>query len=166
MPRLLRPLLATIAFAAASSAFAHVSVSNAWARASVAGQQATGVFMDLRSGHNNAKLVGVKTEAAASAEIHEMSMQDNVMKMRAVQSVDLPNGQTVNLKPGAFHIMLMGLKQPLNAGDNVQLTLEVVHEDGLKESIAVTAPARALNSGAPAAKSGGGDAHQHGAHQH
>ena len=166
MPRLLRPLLATIAFAAASSAFAHVSVSNSWARASVTGQQATGVFMDLRSGHDNAKLVGVKTEAAASAEIHEMSMQDNVMKMRAVQSVDLPNGQTVNLKPGSFHIMLMGLKQPLNAGDNVQLTLEVVHEDGLKESIAVTAPARALNSGNPAPKAGNSDVHPHGAHQH
>lgn len=165
-----RPLIASIFFAATSSAFAHVAVSNAWVRATVPQQQATGVFMDLRSGHDNAKLVGVKTDAAATAEVHEMRMQDNVMQMRALPSLDLPNGQTVNLKPGSYHIMLMGLKNPVKAGDSVKLTLEVVHEDGAKESIAVDAPVRALgtttnNSTHPA----GADGHMHHApeaHQH
>ena len=164
MRHLLRPLIASLAFAAAAHASAHVTVSNPWARASVAQQQATGVFMDLQSGHDNAKLVRVTTDAATSAEIHEMRMQDNVMKMRAVPAVDLPNGQLVNLKPGAYHIMLMGLKKPLSAGDNVQLTLEIEHEDGAKESLAVTAPVRALGSAAPATPSTHGA--QHGTHQH
>lgn len=167
MHSLLRPVFACLAFAVATSASAHVTVSTPWARATVAQQQATGVFMDLKSAHNNAKLVSVKTDAAASAEMHEMSMQDNVMKMRAVPSIDLPNGQVVNLKPGAFHIMLMGLKKPLSAGDNVQLTLEIVHEDGAKESLAVTAPVRALGAQTPAAHGEHGTSGApHSSHQH
>lgn len=159
MRPLLPSLLAALSFATASTAFAHVTVSNPWVRATVAQQQASGVFMDVRSAHDNAQLVGVKTDAAATAEVHEMRMEDNVMKMRAVPSVNLPSGQTVSLKPGGYHIMLMGLKKPLAAGDNIDLTLDVVHQDGSKESIAVRAPVRAL---APAA---GAPAHS-GAHQH
>ena len=153
-------LLACALWAISAAASAHVTVSNPWARATVAQQQATGVFMDLKSGHDNAKLVGVTTNAAASAEVHEMRMEGNVMKMRAVPSLDLPNGQVVNLKPGTYHIMLTGLKKPLSAGDNVQLTLEIVHEDGLKESIPVTAAVQALGANAPAAPE------EHGAHHH
>ncbi len=162
MRPLLPSLLAAFAFATASSAFAHVTVSNPWARATVAQQQASGVFMDLRSAHDDAQLVGVKTDAASTAEVHEMRMEDNVMKMRAVPSVKLPNGQAVSLKPGGYHIMLMGLKKPLVAGENVDLTLEVVHADGAKESIAVSAPIRTLApaaAGQPAAA--GGHQHQH-----
>lgn len=161
MRPLLPSLLAALIFATASSAFAHVTVSNPWARATVAQQQASGVFMDLRSAHDNAQLLSVTTDAASTAEVHEMRMEDNVMKMRAVPSVSLPSGQTVSLKPGGYHIMLMGLKKPLAAGDNIDLTLEVLHEDGAKERIAVRAPVRAL---APAAAAG----HQphSGAHQH
>lgn len=160
MRALLPSLFAAFAFATASSAFAHVTVSNPWARATVAQQQASGVFMELRSAHDKAQLVGVKTEAATTAEVHEMRMEENVMKMRAVPSVDLPSGQTVSLKPGGYHIMLMGLKKPLVAGQNVDLVLEVVHADGAKESIAVSAPVRAL---APAAgqPASGGHQHQH-----
>ena len=160
MHHLLRPLIACLAVAAATSASANVTVSNPWARASVAQQQATGVFMDLQSGRDNAKLLSVTTDAATSAEIHEMRMEDNVMKMRAVPSVSLPSGQTVSLKPGGYHIMLMGLKKPLVAGTNVELTLEVMHADGTKEKVAVSAPVRAL---APAAGQPipGGHQHQH-----
>lgn len=154
-------LLAAFAFATATSAFAHVTVSNPWVRATVAQQQASGVFMDLRSMHDNAQLVGVKTEAASSAEVHEMRMQDNVMKMRAVTSVNLPSGQTVSLKPGGYHIMLTGLKKPLVAGESLDLTLEVVHEDGAKESIAVRAPVRALASTPSPASQPHSGAHQH-----
>ena len=150
MPYLLRPLLASLALLGSASVFAHVTASNAWTRATVPQQQASGVFMDLRSAHDDAKLVGVRSDAAASTEIHEMRMEDNVMKMRAVTSIDLPKEQTVSLKPGSYHIMLMGLKKPLNAGDQVELTLEVVHQDGKKESIPVTAPARALGANAAA----------------
>ena len=161
MHHLLRPLIACLAVVAAASASANVTVSNPWVRASVAQQQATGVFMDLQSGRDNAKLQSVTTDAAASAEIHEMRMEGNVMKMRAVPGIDLPKNQSISLKPGSFHIMLMGLKKPLSAGDKVQLTLEIVHEDGAKENVTVTAPVRALGSQAPAAHGA-----QHGAHQH
>ena len=161
MRPLLPSLLAAFAFATASSAFAHVTVSNPWARATVAQQQASGVFLELRSAHDDAQLVGVKTDAASSAEVHEMRMQDNVMKMRAVPSVNLPSGQTVTLKPGGYHIMLMGLKKPLVAGENVELTLDVVHADGAKESIAVTAPVRGLAPAAAGQPAPGGHQHQH-----
>ncbi|MFG5777624.1 copper chaperone PCu(A)C [Comamonas sp. J-3] len=150
MASLLRPVLASLALLGSASVFAQVTASNAWTRATVPQQQASGVFMDLRSARDNAKLVGVRSEAAASTEIHEMRMEDNVMKMRAVPSIDLPKEQTVSLKPGSYHIMLMGLKKPLNAGDQVELTLDVVHQDGSKESIAVTAPARALGASSAA----------------
>ena len=68
----LRLSLATLVLAASSSVFAHTTVSNAWARATVAQQQATGIFLDLKSGHDKAQLVSVSTDIAASAELHEM----------------------------------------------------------------------------------------------
>ncbi len=160
----LRLSLATLVLAASSSVFAHTTVSNAWARATVAQQQATGIFLDLKSGHDKAQLVSVSTDIAASAELHEMRMDNNVMKMNAVKSIDLPNGEVVSLKPGAHHIMLMGLKKPLAAGDQVPLTLNVVHEDGFKETLSIQVPVRALGAGAPAADHSGhhgGAEHKH-----
>ena len=105
---------------------AHVAADNVWARASVQGQQATGAFMQLTA-QEPLRLVGAQTSAAAAAEIHEMKMDGDVMRMRQIEGLDLPQGVPVQLKPGGYHLMLQQLQAPLHAGTQVPLTL--VFED-------------------------------------
>jgi copper(I)-binding protein len=107
----------------ASTAFAqNVKVSDAWARSTVQGQKASGAFMTLTS-DQPVKLIGVSAAVAGVAQIHEMKMDGNVMKMAPVNALDLPAGQAVALKPGGFHVMLMDLKAPLSKDSQVDLTL-------------------------------------------
>jgi copper(I)-binding protein len=73
-----------------------------------------------------------------------MKMDAGVMKMGAVPSLDLPPGQAVELKPGGYHVMLMGLKQQLKAGESVPLTLTVEGKGGQKETVQIAAPVKAL----------------------
>ena len=113
-----------------TAALAQVSVTDAWARATVAQQKTAGVFMNVKSA-TAARLVGVRTPAAASAEVHEMQMQGQAMSMHRVDGVNLPAGQEVRFGPGGYHVMLFGLKQQLKAGDSVPLTLVV--ENGAKK---------------------------------
>lgn len=109
--------------AAAQTDKANVSIDGAWIRATVAGQQGTGGFMKLTA-HEDLRLVGVSTSATPVAEIHEMKMAaNNVMAMRPIAGLDLPKGQTVELKPGGYHLMLMDLKQVLAQGSSIPLTL-------------------------------------------
>ena len=82
---------------------------------------------------------------AGNADIGRGTKMDGgVMKMGAVPSLELPAGQAVELKPGGYHVMLMGLKQQLKAGDSVPLTLTVEGKGGQKETVQVTAPVKAL----------------------
>lgn len=101
---------------------AHVQAEGAWARASVPGQQATGAFVRLTA-KEPLQLVGVETPAAAAGEIHEMKMEGDVMRMRAIDSLDLPQGEMVELKPGGYHLMFQQLKAPLTEGVDVPMTL-------------------------------------------
>lgn len=108
---------------ASAQAMAQVDVSDAWVRGTVPAQTASGAFMTIHA-HEAAKLVGVSSPVA-TAELHEMKMDtNNVMRMRQVPSLDLPKMQDVQLKPGGYHVMLMGLKQQLKAGDSVPITLK------------------------------------------
>lgn len=145
----------------AATAQAQVTVKDAWVRATVPQQKATGAFMQIQAAKNS-KLLSASSPITAVVEVHEMAMQDNVMKMRQVPSVELPAGKTVELKPGGYHVMLMDLKQQVKAGDTVPLTLVVEGVDGKRESIEVKAPVRALN--ANSAQPAVHDAH--GAHKH
>jgi len=129
--------------AALGSAHAATTVADAWARGTVPQQQASGAFMRITSAEGG-KLVGVSSPVAATVEVHEMKMDGGVMKMGAVPSLDLPAGQAVELKPGGYHVMLMGLKQQLKAGDSVPLTLTIEGKGGRKETLQVTAPVKAL----------------------
>ena len=143
-------LAASIALAAAlasGAAQAQVDVSNAWVRGTVPTQTASGAFMVLHA-HENAKLVGVSSPVGV-AELHEMKMEGNVMRMRQIKSLDLPKMQDVELKPGGYHVMLMDLKATLKAGDSVPLTLVIEGKDGKRETLQVKAPVRALADGAP-----------------
>jgi copper(I)-binding protein len=135
------------AFALATAALAahsQTTVKEAWVRGTVPQQQASGAFMQITSAQGG-RLVAVSTPMASVAEVHEMKMADGgVMKMAAVPALDLPAGKAVELKPGGYHIMLMGLKQQLKAGDSVPLTLTIQGKDGKKETLQVAAPVRAL----------------------
>ena len=128
---------------AAIAAQAQTSVADAWVRGTVAQQKATGAFMRITSAQGG-KLVAVQTPLADIAEIHEMKMEGDVMKMAAVAGLELPAGKTVELKPGGFHLMLMDLKQTMKAGDAVPLTLVIEGKDGKRETLELKVPVRAL----------------------
>ena len=136
---------AWLAAAIALPALAQTSVKDAWVRGTVAEQKATGAFMQLNSTQGG-RLVSVSSPAAGVVEIHQMKMEGSTMKMGAVSALNLPAGQVVEIKPGGYHVMLMDLKAPLKAGDSVALTLLIEGKDGKKETIAVSAPVKALGA--------------------
>jgi copper(I)-binding protein len=127
----------------AFDAAAEVTVKDAWVRGTVAAQSVTGAFMTVTSS-TDAKLVGVKTPIAMQTEIHESTMKDGVSHMGAVESVALPAGKPVQLKPGGYHMMLMGLSKSVAAGQKVPITLEIVGADGKRSKVEVQAEVRPL----------------------
>jgi hypothetical protein len=133
----------------ATAVHAQVAVIDAWVRGTVAGQQATGAYMQLKSATDTA-LVAAASPVAGVVEIHEMKMDGGVMKMSAIKRLALPAGKAVDLKPGGYHVMLMDLKQPLKEGETVPVTLTFEDKAGKKQSVDVNAPVRALTAPAPA----------------
>jgi len=122
---------------------AAVEVRDPWVRFAVKGQSGTGAFMTLAA-PSGARLTGVSTPVAALAEVHEMKMEGDVMRMRAVAGgLELPPRQPVELKPGGYHVMLMDLKKALVVGDTVPMTLEFVDGAGRKAVARVDVPVRA-----------------------
>ena len=150
----IRSLVAAAALIAAAAAQAQVTVKDAWVRATVPQQKATGAFMQLQS-TKDTKLVSASSPLTPNVEVHEMAMQDNVMKMRQVPAIELPAGKVVELKPGSYHVMLMNLQKPVSVGDTVSLTLSFEGKDGKRETVEVQAPVRPLNSNAAPASHGG-----------
>ncbi len=140
-------VLATIFAVNTLPALADVSVADPWVRATVAQQRATGAFMQLTS-DSDARLVSASSPAAEVVEIHEMTMHNNVMKMSPVRGLDLPAGKAVELKPGGYHVMLMGLKAQVKEGEAVPLTLVIEGKDGRQQRVEVTATVRALTAAA------------------
>jgi hypothetical protein len=134
-------LLLASALLVSLAAQAQVKVDEPWVRATVAPQKTTGAFMQLTSARP-VKVVAASSPVAAVVEIHEMKMEGGVMKMRAVDALALPAGQAVALKPGSYHVMLMGLKAPIKAGETVPLTLTVEGEDKQRTAVEIKAVAR------------------------
>jgi copper(I)-binding protein len=143
----------------AQVALAQVTVTDPWVRGTVAEQKATGAFMRLTAPVDS-RVVEARSPVAGTVELHEMKMDNGVMRMRAMPALTLPANQAVNLAPGGYHVMLMGLKQPLKAGDTVPITLVVEGPDKQRRNIEVSAPVRALNAPAAGA-SGHGSGHKH-----
>lgn len=123
---------------------AQTQVEDAWVRATVAGQQATGAFMTVTAS-SDSKLLSVQTPVAKVVQIHESTMKNDVMSMHPVEFVALPAGTAVTLNPHGYHVMLIDLVGQVKEGDTVPLTLTVENANGEKESIKVEAQARALN---------------------
>ena len=149
-----RTLIASLLAFAATSALAQVTVKDPWVRATVPQQTATGAFMRLSS-PTDARLVSAISPVAGVVEIHEMKMENDVMKMRPVPSVAIPAGKGVELKPGGYHVMLMNLKAQVKEGDTVPITLVIEGKDKKRETVEVKATARPINAPASGDDHGG-----------
>jgi len=147
LPRLPVLLFAALAGAFALPAVAQVVVANPWVRGTVAGQKATGAFMELKSPTDTA-LVSASSPLAGIVEVHEMKMDGGVMRMNAVNRLDVPAGKAVEMKPGGYHVMLMDLKQALKEGETVPISLTFEDKAGKRQTVEVKAPVRALAAGA------------------
>ena len=142
-------------------------VEDAWARASVPGQVSTGAFMRITA-KEPTQLVGASSPVAGIADVHEMKMEGDVMRMRPAGVIDLPVGRAFELKPSGYHLMLQDLKKPLEAGSTVPVTLVFRNAKGvesrvdLRLPVAVQAPAAMAGMPGMAAMPG----MAHGEHKH
>jgi len=104
---------------------AALQIGHPWARATAPTAPSAGGFLTItNTGTTADKLITVKTPTADMAQIHEMKMDGNVMRMREVAGgLEIPPGATVTLAPGGYHVMMMGLKAPLKQGEKVPVTL-------------------------------------------
>lgn len=102
-----------------------IKIAAPWARATPKGASVGGAYFTLtNTGTTSDRLVGGSSDAAQRVEIHEMSMDNGVMKMRELpKGLEIEPGQTVDFKPGGYHVMLIGLKKPLTQGEEVKATL-------------------------------------------
>jgi periplasmic copper chaperone A len=121
-----------------------IAVEQPWARATPAGALTGVVYMTLDNKTNAAdRLTGVSSNVAAQVQIHEMAVVDGVMQMRQVTGgLPIPAGRSVLLKPGNYHVMLIGLKRPLVAGETFPLTLTFANAG----NISITVPVQAMGA--------------------
>lgn len=142
-----------------------ITVSEPWARATPPAASTGALYATIRnSGDKPDRLIDIESDIAASGVVHEMSVKDGVMHMRPLtDGLVVPPGETVELAPGGFHAMLVGLKQPLQAGES--FTATVVFE--MAGRIGVAVPVVAMGAPAPAAHamSGAAHSHEHGSHE-
>lgn len=141
MTRLFKAASLVTALLMSVPAYADVTVSDAWARATRPGQKVGAAYMALQSPADTA-LVKVESPAAGTVEIHTMTMNDGVMKMRMLEDLPLKANETVKLAPGGFHLMLFDLAKPLQAGETVQFTLHFKDSAGNTSSLQTDAPVR------------------------
>ncbi|HVG04742.1 MAG TPA: copper chaperone PCu(A)C [Burkholderiaceae bacterium] len=128
MKRWAMPAVLAISLTAYAQRIADVEVKSAWVRPTVAGQMGTGAFMNLTS-KDGVRIVGASSDVAGVVELHEMAMENNVMRMRPLPGLDLPPGSPVELKPGGHHMMLLDLKRPLAAGEKIKVELRLETRD-------------------------------------
>jgi copper(I)-binding protein len=121
---------------------APVAVDGAWARSTLQGQVASAAYMGLVA-TEPLTLVGASSPAARVAEVHQMELDGDIMRMRAVDTLALPAGKRVEFKPGGHHLMLMGLKAPLQAGSTVPVRLEFRTAKGQARHLELAVPVTA-----------------------
>jgi copper(I)-binding protein len=136
-------ILAMLMAAAVPAALAQVEVREAWIRATVPSARSSGLFMQIKSGQD-AQLVGVRSSAAGAAEIHQMKMDGQMMRMHPVPAIELPAGQAVNLAAGGYHVMLMDLKRQLKEGETVPVTLVIRKKGNSTDTVALDVTVKAL----------------------
>lgn len=135
-----RWLAALPAVGMASAVHAQVTVDGAWAPTTVPNQSATGAFMRLTA-HKDVVLTGASSPVADIVEVHEMWMDKGIMRMRPADRVPLKAGQTIELKSGGLHVMMMDLKKQIKASERAPLTLSFTAADGRVSMVKVSATA-------------------------
>ena len=150
----MKRITAAVLLLAAFPVMAQVTVKDPWVRATVSQQKTTGAFMQITSAQD-ARLVEARSPVAGVVEVHEMTMEKDVMRMRAIKGLDLPAGKSVELKPGGYHVMLMDLKQQMKKGDVVPITLKIEGADKKVQTLEIKAEVRDLATPATQDKSHG-----------
>jgi copper(I)-binding protein len=143
----LRSLVSGLALAGgALAAQAHsyklgdIDIGHPYARATAPGQPTGGAYLRLENRGAPDRLVSVTADVSRSVELHEMKMEGDVMRMRQIEAIDVPANKAVILQPGGTHIMLVGLKSPLKAGDRFPMTLKFEKAGEVKVDVSVEAP--------------------------
>jgi len=122
------------------SAHAQVTVDRAWARTTVPHQMSSGAFMRITA-QKDVRLVAARSPVAGVVEVHEMKIDNGIMRMRPAGELLIKAGQSIELKSGGYHLMMMDLKQQLKTGEIVPLTLEFKAPDGIVSMVEVKAVA-------------------------
>jgi copper(I)-binding protein len=117
--------LAVAAASAADYKAGSLDISDPWSRATPKGSSVAAGYMKIKNnGSTPDRLIEGSSDVASKFEVHEMKMENGVAKMRPVKGgLEIKPGETVELKPGSFHVMFVGLKKPLSAGDHFKATL-------------------------------------------
>ena len=116
--------LAALAAHAHSFKLGAIEIGHPYARATAPGQPSGGGYLSLSNAGANDRLLSASAEVSKAVELHTMTMEGDVMRMRQVDAIELPAGKKVELKPGGLHIMFIGLKAPLKQGDKFPLKLK------------------------------------------
>lgn len=116
-----------------------VEIENAYTRATVPGQKVAGGFMKIENKGAADQLLSASSPVAGEVQLHEMSMEGQVMKMRQVKDIAVPAGGSVELKPGGFHLMFMNIKAPLTAGETVPVKLKFAKAGEVEVKVPVNA---------------------------
>lgn len=141
LPLLSAMFIASILISACSKQNS-IEIKNQWARASNDGQDVSAAYMTIVS-NEDTSLIAIDSDVADVIEIHSMSMENGVMKMRMLDTLDLIAGKPTELSPGGFHLMLFDLKKPLTAGKEAHFTLHFKNKAGQEKTISVTSPIKA-----------------------
>jgi copper(I)-binding protein len=120
---------------------ANISIQNAWVRASTPGKKIGAAYMTIKSS-GNVEMVYAETTRAGSVEMHSMTMNNGVMKMRMLESLPVKANQPVSLAPGGLHLMLFDLNAPLKAGEKITFRLCFKNSAGKILEQTITAPVK------------------------
>jgi periplasmic copper chaperone A len=130
-------------------------ISQGWTRATPGGAKIGGGFLTIENkGSAPDRLIGASSDAAGKIEVHEMAMNDGVMKMRPLDNgLAIEPGKTVKLAPGGYHLMMMDLKNPLKQGDKMPISLQFEKAG----KVAVTLDVQGVGAQGPTGAPAGGD---------
>jgi copper(I)-binding protein len=120
-----------------------LTVSDAWARASAGAQPNGAAYLKVRNDGATDRLLSASAPVAEVVELHTHVMDGTIMRMRKVDAIDVTGGSTTELKPGGLHVMLIGLKAPLKAGEKFPLTLKFERAGEVKVDVEVRGTAAA-----------------------
>lgn len=161
-PNLNLLMAAVVLVVASTAAHAHsfklgsIDIGHPYARATVTGQPMGGGFLKLTNRGGDDRLLSATAAVSASVEMHSMNVDGDVMRMRQVDTIPLPGGKAVELKPGGYHLMFVGLKAPLRVGEKFPLKLKFEKAGEVEVMVNVEAPGAAAGPSAASAS-----AHMH-----